>query len=176
MRYSRIAKLSSVLAVQTEKCAHFALARALAPDHYSTLSYYCIIHFICHFSVFVFRLNALCSEPNAFVQFSLSLCRSLPTLSFSFPLTVLSLMSRVRTRDVIVMNGKGQVNAQSFIGRRDAICVLGARSHVWLLLQHIVRLCHFHIPPSTSPMIYGVSPNDNSPPSSTHSLLALKCI
>lgn len=118
-----------------------------ANDHYYfTLSYYCIIHFVSQFfSVFLFsiRLNALCSEPNAFrVQF---------THIFLAPLTVLSLMSRDNVmcerwdRDA----HRKVKSMHKLLSQTTSVCMCSgadAHSHVWHLLLHIVRLCHFHIP------------------------------
>lgn len=83
-----------------------------------------------------------------------------PSLPFSvrsfLPLTGLSLTSSTSSIDDVRWdrhNRKGQVNTQSFIERRVATpgarVRSSARTHVWHLLLHIVRLCHFHIPPST---------------------------
>lgn len=154
MRYSRISKLSS--ATQRPSwdgairlvCVYMVYVRAKVREWSLLFHAILLLHHsfrFAIFSVFLFsiRLNALCSEPNAFrVQF---------THIFLAPLTVLSLMSRDNVmcerwdRDA----HRKVKSMHKLLSQTTSVCMCSgadAHSHVWHLLLHIVRLCHFHIP------------------------------
>lgn len=147
MRYSRISKLSSATQRPNwDGAIRLVYVRAKVRERSLLFHAILLLHHsfrFAFFPIFLFsiRLNALCSEPNAFrVQFA-------HIFLAPFNCFIAYEQRQCASDEIATLIERSSQRTNFYRKRRVCVCSgADAHIHVWHLLLHIVRLCHFHIP------------------------------